>query len=50
MAPAGVNGTYRGCDHVVLGTVSNWGGTAFELAAWALYRGAPQAPFSGKYS
>lgn len=28
-----INGTYRTCDHVIVSTVSNWGGTAFEMAA-----------------
>ena len=35
-----VNGCYRSCDHVLLATVSNWAGSAFELASRALL-GAP---------
>ena len=30
------NGCYRACDHLLLSTVSNWAGTAFELAAHAM--------------
>ena len=36
-AALSVNGTFRSCDHALLSTVSNWGGTAFELAAHLLY-------------
>ena len=50
-APLRVNGCYRGCDHLVAATVSNWGGTAFEAAACVLcpqealdYRQQPQRP------
>ena len=50
-APLRVNGCYRGCEHLVAATVSNWGGTAFEAAACALcqhdalaYRQPPQPP------
>lgn len=50
-APLRVNGCYRGCEHLVAATVSNWGGTAFEAAACALcpqealdYRQQPQRP------
>ena len=35
-APISVNGAYRACDHLILGTVSNWAGTAFEAAAHVL--------------
>eukprot|EP00928_Gymnodinium_smaydae_P088180 TRINITY_DN72302_c0_g1_i1.p1 TRINITY_DN72302_c0_g1~~TRINITY_DN72302_c0_g1_i1.p1 ORF type:complete len:490 (+),score=99.43 TRINITY_DN72302_c0_g1_i1:38-1471(+) len=38
-----VNGCYRTCDHAVLGTVSNWAGSAFELAAHLLYPPSKQA-------
>ena len=31
-AELSVNGSFRGCNHVLLGTVSNWGGSAFEMA------------------
>lgn len=36
-APIHVNGAHRTCDHLVLGTVSNWAGTAFEAAAHVLF-------------
>jgi hypothetical protein len=36
-APIHVNGAHRACDHLVLGTVSNWAGTAFEAAAHVLF-------------
>ena len=35
-APLRVNGCYRGCEHLLAATVSNWGGSAFEAAAHAL--------------
>lgn len=44
LAPAGAdfvalseNGCFRTCDHLVLATVSNWGGSAFEMAAHAMF-------------
>lgn len=36
-APIHINGAHRTCDHLILGTVSNWAGTAFEAAAHVLY-------------
>jgi len=35
-AQISVNGAYRACDHLIVGTVSNWAGTAFEAAAHVL--------------
>mmetsp|Transcript_66314 Transcript_66314/g.183619 ORF Transcript_66314/g.183619 Transcript_66314/m.183619 type:complete len:368 (+) Transcript_66314:1-1104(+) len=31
------NGCYQTCDHLLLSTVSNWGGTAFEMASHVLF-------------
>jgi len=39
-APLSANGAYRACDHLVAATVSNWGGTALEAAAAALFPAA----------
>ena len=36
-APIHINGAHRSCDHLILGTVSNWAGTAFEAAAHVLF-------------
>ncbi|CAE7226640.1 unnamed protein product [Symbiodinium natans] len=36
-AALSANGCYRTCDHLLLGTVSNWAGSAFEAAASVLY-------------
>ena len=46
-APLRVNGCYRGCDHLVAATVSNWGGTAFEAAACVL---CPQEALDYRHS
>ena len=50
-----VNGCYRSCDHLLVATVSNWGGTAFEAAAHVLcpdgalaYRQSPPEPPPGQ--
>lgn len=43
-APLSVNGCVRSCDHLLLGTVSNWAGTAFEMAAHVLCPVAAGAP------
>jgi len=40
-APLSVNGCYRCCDHLLLSTVSNWAGSAFELAAHVLFESRP---------
>ena len=45
--PLAVNGCYRTADHVLLGTVSNWVGSAFEMAAHALH--PPSAGSEGDY-
>ena len=36
----GVNGALRACDHPLVATVSNWGGSALEAAAHALFPAA----------
>lgn len=34
--PLSVNGCFRSCDRLILGTVSNWAGCAFEMASHVL--------------
>ncbi|CAK0836457.1 unnamed protein product [Prorocentrum cordatum] len=46
--PLSANGCYRSCDHLVLSTVSNWGGSAFEAAAHALLGPGREADYLGE--
>ncbi|CAE8650742.1 unnamed protein product [Polarella glacialis] len=47
-AAMSVNGCYRSCDHLIVATVSNWAGNAFELAAEVLLGPSARVPYLGR--